>query len=430
VAYIGCQSSYQNSLMQPTLVSTPAPSAQHDFQSRTYPLRVYAGQDALASLPAELRRNGVRRAVMLCGRSVRERTVLTQKIAELAGDRLAGVFSDITEGAPGECIELAALAALDLDADALIAVGAGSVIKGARVVAMLMGERRPLEQMATIHEEGRAPVSQKLLAPKVPIFNVLTSPTSAQNRGGSAVRHHGGAHHLEFFDPKTRPKAVFWDRAALGTAPLSLARSTSFEIYWWALMCMGAVATSNPLVQASRHQAWRLAQHAYPRLADTADGDARIDLCAAALLQNRDEEDGGRPWSCQLLARAAYSVAVAVFNHYPSVTQSHGYAGMAPAVIRCMGHVCPDVTAAIGAALGLQVASTDSQLPERVAAAVEDTFAALGWQGNLAFAGIPAGDVSLLLGFAMRNFNANHDRLLNNHAGLLHDAISRSIAVR
>jgi alcohol dehydrogenase class IV len=103
---------------------------------------------------------------------------------------------------------------------------------------------------------------------------------------------------------------------------------------------------------------------------------------------------------------------------------------MAPAVIRCMGHVCPDVTAAIGAALGLQVASTDSQLPERVAAAVEDTFAALGWQGNLAFAGIPAGDVSLLLGFAMRNFNANHDRLLNNHAGLLHDAISRSIAVR
>lgn len=404
------------------------PSLQHDFVSRTYALKAYAGHDALQALPEELRRHEVSRAFLVCGRSVHERSPLTQRIATLLGSRLVGVFPGISEGAPSGCIEEAALMAKDLGADGLIAVGAGSVIKGARVVAMLMGEGRPLEEMATRHIEGQAPISQRLLAPKVPIFNVLTSPTSAQNRGGSALRHHGEVHHLEFFDPKTRPRAVFWDSQALATAPLSLVRSTSFETYWWALMCMGAADTSNPLVQASRYQAWKLARHAYPRLRDGGDAAARIDLCAAALLQNRDEEDGGRPLSCHLLVRAAYAVAVAVFNRCPGVTQSEGYAGLAPAVIRRMGPLCPEVTAGIGQALGLTVRPDDGLLAERVASAVQADFAGLGWRTSLAHARIAAADVPMLLHFALRNFNANHDRLLHQHVDLLGAAIAEAIA--
>ena len=402
-------------------------SRQTDFVSRTYALKAYAGQDALAALPDELRRHDVRRALVVCGRSVHERSTLTGRIATLLGDRLAGIFPGISEGAPSQSIEAAARMAQEVGADGLIAIGAGSVLKGARVVAMLMGEKRSLEDMATRHVEGQPAISQKLLAPKVPIFNVLTSPTSAQNRGGSAVRHHGAVHHLEFFDPKTRPRAVFWDSDALATAPLSLARSTGFETYWWALMCMGAAATGNPLVQASRYQAWKLARHAYPRLAGGGDADARIDLCAASLLQNRDEEDGGQPLSCHLLVRASYAVAVAVFNRYPGLTQSHGYAGMAPSVIRCMGHLCPTVTAEIGAALGLDVSASEPQLAERVAAAVESDFVALGWQASLAQAGIPLADVSTLLGFALKNYNANHDRLLDQHLDPLRHAITLAI---
>ena len=409
---------------------SPKVSTRHDFSSRTFPLRTYAGLDALSNLPEELRRHGVKRALILCGRSVHERTSLTQRLSSLLGESFAGVYSGISEGAPSNSIEAAAEYGLDIGADGLVAVGAGSVIKGARVVAMLMGEKRPLEEMATRHFEGRAPISQKLLAPKVPIFNVLTSPTSAQNRGGSAVRHHGGVHHLEFFDPKTRPKAVFWDSEALATAPLSLARSTSFEVYWWALMCMGAVATCNPLVQASRYQAWRLAQNAYPRLSQFGDTASRIDLCAASLLQNRDEEDGGRPLSCHLLQRACYAVAVAVFNQYPGVTQSQGYAGMAPAVVRTMGHLCPEVTAAIGAAMGIGTTAKDPHLTERVAAALETAFETVGWQGNLASAHIPESDIPLLLNFALRNYNANHDRELNPHTDLLREAIARAIEAR
>jgi alcohol dehydrogenase class IV len=371
------------------MVATLNQSAGYAFSSRTYPLKVYAGPDALESLPDELMRNDAQRALILCGRSVYERSTLTEHISALLGSHLAGIFPNVSEGAPSECIEAAAKMADELGADALIAIGAGSVIKGARVVAMLMGEKRPLLDMATRHVDGQKPVTQKLLAAKVPIFNVLTSPTSAQNRGGSAVRHHGEVHHLEFFDPKTRPRAIFWDSTALATAPVSLARSTSFETYWWALMCVGAVETANPLVQASRYQAWRLARNAYPRLLEPSDHAARIDLCAASLLQNRDEEDGGKPLTCHVLVRVAYAVAVAIFNSYPGITQSHGYAGLAPAVIRHLGHLCPDVTTAIGAALDLQVRVDDAQLGEKVANAVQAHFDTLGWHKPLSAILIP-----------------------------------------
>jgi alcohol dehydrogenase class IV len=403
-------------------------SAIHDFQARNYPLKIYSGRNALVELPRELQRVGASRALILCGRSVRERTSLTQRIESLASGRIAGVFAGISEGAPAECIEEAAAMARKTDADSLIAVGAGSVIKGVRVVAMLLGENRPLVDMATVHRDDKPPMSQRLNAPKMPIFNVLTSPTSAQNRGGSAVRYRGSAHHLEFFDPKTRPRAVFWDSDALATAPLSLARSTSFEIYWWSLMCMGAIKTANPLVQASRHQAWQLARQAYPALGQNGGAAALIDLCAAGLLQNRDEEDGGRPWSCQLLARAAYACAVGVFNHYEGVTQSRGYAAFAPAMIRGLGASVPDVTLALGEALGMNLSGGDVDLADLVAQRVERNFQTLGWRPNLHDCGIPATEAPKILELALRNFNANHDRLLDRHREAMLAGITRTIA--
>lgn len=415
-----------------TSLSTPlhAESVSHDFSARTFPLRIHSGTDALIELPRELQRVGASRALILCGRSVRERTGLTQLIETLACGRVAGVFPGISEGAPAECLEEAAAKARAVQADALIAVGAGSVIKGVRIVAMLLGENRSLLEMATVHRDDEPPLSRRLNAPKMPIFNVLTSPTSAQNRGGSAARYTGQAHHLEFFDPKTRPRAVFWDPRALATAPVTLARSSSFEIYWWSLMCMGAVRIANPLVQASRRHAWRLARQAYPKLGADDGAAALIDLCAAALLQNRDEEDGGRPWSCQLLARAAYASAVGVFNHYPGVTQSRGYAAFAPAMIRALGAAVPKVTRALGEALDMRLPlqCEGADLAEQVATQVVRDFQAQGWRTDLHDCGIPAADAPQLLALALRNFNANHDRQLDRHRDAMLAAIRQTIA--
>src|SRR3989304_4100971 len=66
-----------------------------DFRAVHYPFRLYSGKDALEKLPAEVARNGARRAFIVCGRTVSRKTPLISRMRELLGERLAGVFDEI-----------------------------------------------------------------------------------------------------------------------------------------------------------------------------------------------------------------------------------------------------------------------------------------------------------------------------------------------
>src|SRR5690606_40388877 len=105
-----------------------------------------------------------------------------------------------------------------------------------------------------------------------------TAATSSQHRGGAALKNPAGGPRLEYFDPKTRPVAIFWDADALLTAPPSLARSTGLGVFWRALMNIGAVRHANPLVQASRLHAFTLALDALPRMSAPKDAGARLHM--------------------------------------------------------------------------------------------------------------------------------------------------------
>jgi len=276
---------------------------------------------------------------------------------------------------------------------------------------MALGENRPLSELATCYPDDGPPVSPKLLQPKPPIFNVLTAATSAQNRGGSALRREDGGARLEFFDPKTRPSAIFWDSAALLTAPPSLAFSTGLGVYWRALMNRGAVRQANPLVQADRLHAYTLACGALPRMRDAADAHARLDMCAAALLQNRDEDDGGRPMDAHWIARAVYALGAALFNRVPALDQGTTHAVLTVPAVRHFGELCPDAVAQIGAALG--VAPADAAQPSAVIGAIEKMFGSMGLPRRLE--GVAPGACEPILNDTLYNFNADRARELGGH---------------
>lgn len=61
----------------------------HDFRITTFAGRVYAGKDALGNLPAELKRHRAKRAFIICGRSVSQKTDLIRRIQALLGDAWA-----------------------------------------------------------------------------------------------------------------------------------------------------------------------------------------------------------------------------------------------------------------------------------------------------------------------------------------------------
>ncbi|HEV7393074.1 MAG TPA: iron-containing alcohol dehydrogenase, partial [Burkholderiales bacterium] len=160
-------------------------SYRNDFRAVGYPLRLYSGKDALENLPAELKRHGAKRAFIVCGRTVSRKTPLVTRIRGILGTSLAGVFDEMAKESPLSAVIAARDAARAANADLLIAIGAGSVVQATRVVAILIAETRPVEELITQYPEHGPAISPKLLAPKVPIINVLTAATSAQNRAGS-----------------------------------------------------------------------------------------------------------------------------------------------------------------------------------------------------------------------------------------------------
>ena len=402
-------------------------AAVSGFSSINHAVRVHAGAQALSLLPSEVDRTGRGRALILCGRSVASKTDLIPLLSGLLGERLVGVFSSIGKDAPLSDVQAAVALARECQADILIAVGAGSVLKAARVVAILLGEAGEAHELATQYFPGRPPVSPRLRAPKMPVINILTAGTSAQNRGGAALKDTAGGRRLEFFDPKTRPVAIFWDERALATAPSSLAFTTGLSVYWRALMNMGTLSGANPLVEGSRRQAFLLSSRAMPRLRDSLDMAARIDMCAASLLQNRDEEDGGRPFDTHWIARVVYALVAATFSVVETVDQGCANAIYTVPAIRRFGHLCPQVIDDMCAALGVQGwQEPGANAQELLAQYLSDAFLKMGVPASLRELGVAHEHIDQIIGLSLMNFNADRQQELVHHEATLRELVAQT----
>jgi alcohol dehydrogenase class IV len=396
---------------------------RNDFRAIGYPVRLYSGADALENLPAELKRRRASRAFIVCGRSVATKTPLIERMRKILGDSLAGVFDGMAKESPLSAVTAAADAARAAGADMLIAVGAGSVIQATRVVAILLAEQGPVEKLITQYPAHGPAISPKLLAPKLPIVNVLTAATSAQNRAGSAVKSDALDHRMEFFDPKTRPVAVFWDSDALLTAPATLALNTGAAVFWRAAMNMGAKRMT-PLVEGDRLQALRLARGALPRLSDPSDPAPRIELCAAAFLQNRDADDGGALNETHWVGRVVYAFAAALFNLHGHVSQGEANNALTPGVMRALGRRDPDAMSRIAEALGAwREGDAIDDAPERAAAALEAIFRSIGTPTRVSELGIPRDSLRAILEHSLKNFNADPKREFVRERDLLWDVL-------
>lgn len=381
-------------------------SHTHDFRLVSYPVRVYSGKDALENLPSEVGRHRARRAFIICGRSVSRKTPLVARVRELLGENFAGMYDEIGKDTPYEDVIAARDKAREVGADILIAIGAGSVIQGARIIAILLAEKEPVEKLITQYPPGMPAISPKLMAPKLPIINILTAGSSAQNRAGSPMKKEGREGRMEFFDPKTRPVALFWDQDALLTAPVSMVCASGGAIYWRAIMNMG-YTRATPLADFNRRQVFEIVSNALPRLKDPRDAAARTDLCLATFLQNREADDGGGPvrhW----VSRVVYAFAASLFNLHEHVSQGAAHCAMTPVVMRRLGLRDPGEMCAIARALGVwKDGDPTADAPLRAADELEKVFASIGMPANLTQLDIPRTSADKILASSLKNFNAD-----------------------
>jgi len=397
--------------------------AATDFKAMSLPFRVYSGKDALENLPAELKRNKAQRAFILCGRTVSRRTDLIARMRRILGDACAGVFDEIEKDSTLPSVLAGAAAARTANADLLISVGGGSVTQATRVVAILLAEKGAPHDLITQYPDNAPAISPKLLAPKLPIINVLTVPTSAQNRGGSALRDDTLDHRMEFFDPKTRPKALFWDADALLTAPSSLIRTAGCSVYWRSVMNLGWNDV-NPLLEGVRLHAHRLAARALPRIMDATDAAPRIELCAAAFLLNRDADEGGSAAARHWVVRATYAFATALFISFPHIGQGEANTALTGTVLRRLGSRDPRAMGNLARGLGVwNDAMPLADAPQLAADYLDKFFTGLGMPTRLRELDFPREGLDQVLENSLKNFNADPKREFVRERELLRDVL-------
>ena len=261
------------------------------FQHITPPLRLYSGGDCLNHLGRELERLGSTRAVGVCGSSLARNPVL-DLVRGAMGDRCAGVFSGVRAQSPRPAVEAAAAELKRLEADAVVVVGGGSAIVTARAASILVAEGGDLEALSTSRDAQGRLHSPRLLAPKLPQLIVLTTPTTAAVKAGSAVFDPVSKRRLALFDPKTRVQSLFIHPALIRSAPRELVLSAGLDTLSLAVEGLTS-RTGNPLADALLMHAVRLLALRLPDAAIGQDPRVRGELILAAVLCGQGTDHTG-----------------------------------------------------------------------------------------------------------------------------------------
>jgi alcohol dehydrogenase class IV len=214
---------------------------------------------------------------------------------------------------------------------------------------------------------------------------------------------------MEYYDPKTRPVALFWDSEALLTAPSELLRSTGTTTFTGALRSMAGPSV-NPLVDGDRLQAFRLAKQALPQaLAEPENAAPRIDLCAAAFLGNRAaDDDTGRRTHRDAVGSASYAIATAIHLRYDHVGQGEATAAVLPAVMRQTPPDDGEAVRRLAEELGMWREGLSAEAVNAASAdALTAFYRSIGMPASLGELNIPRDDLPLLARETLKNFNAN-----------------------
>ena len=376
------------------------------FRFVGYPVRVHAGPDSINRLAGELDRSNARRALVVCGNSVAEKTNLVDRVKNALGDRVAEVFSGGKTGSPLTSVLEGVAVAKEADADCVVAVGGGSAVVTARGITILLAERGTAQELCTQYPEGNPPVSPRLMAPKIPNFVVLTTATTAVTRAGTALIDPESGHRLELFDPKTRPVAVIWDDQALLTASPWLCLNATASCFTGVAAALQG-ADLNPLSESDLLEALRLLLTNLPLVNSQPDNPAvRLNLCAAAFLYNRATDAGAGGGALGVVTALAHSL----YSRFSECGHGDAYAILTAPGMRFNAGSNAEGQARFAKAMEITTDGVkDGDAAEYAADAIENLFTQLGLPTRLSEVGVHQDGISQIAEDAMTDFGLHRN---------------------
>ena len=382
-------------------MSTVAP-----FRHVAYPVRVFAGDNAISNLRREVDRLEARRPFVVCGQSVARRTDLLERVAEALGEEPAGVYDGVQTGSPEKAVLEGTRMAKEADADLIVAVGGGSAVVTARAIIIMLAEGGTPQDHATKYPAGQRPISPRLMRPKLPNILVLTTPTTAATRAGTAIIDDQTGHRLEMFDPKTRPATVIWDTEALLTAPPDLCISASGSLFSGVVSALQAPVL-NTMATADLLAALGLLVENLPAVRrEPQRGEARANLCAASFMYNRAWDSGANGSALGIVSALAHSLD----TRYPECSHGAAYSILTAPGMGFNRSYNSAGQARVADALGVRESGADDlEAAEAAADAVSGFFEAIGLPSALRDMAVSEESIALIAQDAMTDFGLHRN---------------------
>lgn len=312
--------------------------ANLSFQHLEAELRLFCGEQSLSALSRELSRQGCRRALVVCGRSMGASSVM-DLLRTALGSVLAGESKSVRSNSPLPAVQEVTDALQQTQADAVVAVGGGSAAVTARAASILLAEKRPAQELCTRRLSNGEFESPRLQAAKLPQFIVPTTPSNAFVKAGSAIHDPETGHRLALFDTKTRPKGIFLHPEFLGTSPAKLVLSASLNTLSTAVEALES-PKCDPLSEAMlMHCVRLLARHL-----GQDDIDTRQRFALAAIMCGRGTEQAGGGLA-SVLAHAIGHRSHVANGLVNAIVLPHTLRFNAPVTQRVASRICESIAA-------------------------------------------------------------------------------------
>lgn len=211
---------------RPAATATPPPAAL-DFVHQSLCTRVVMRPGAVALLATELAQLGCRRPLLLSGTRTAAGPLYAtarESVGALARAEALDIPPHSSLASVGRVAELAR----SHDADALVAIGGGSVVDTAKAAALLLAEGGPLERHASRFEPPATVVTPALLRRKLPIVAIPTTASGAEATGSIGVRTDDGAK-LLFSDVQLAARVILLDPEANLEVPAQVLLPTAMN---------------------------------------------------------------------------------------------------------------------------------------------------------------------------------------------------------
>jgi len=364
------------------------------FYQFVAPTRVIAGRDLIGGLGFEFAKEGAKRVLIVTDEVIRA-TGLVDRVAEGltdGGPEVAGVFDGVPQDSDAAVVIACAEQAREQGADAIFAVGGGSVMDTAKVSNVVFthgGEPREWEGYFGLPREDDGLGRPRELAPLACL--PTTAGTGSEVSFAAVIKDREQHVKFQVADFPMYPRLAVLDPDATRTLPPPIAAATGMDAMTHAIE--GHVSAEwNPHASAYALQALRLiAENLERAVMHPEDDDARGNMLIAANL------------AIQPTASAAIGIAHSLSHpcgaHYDV---PHGVANAInlPWVIEynaAGGEPIADRYREINEIFGLEVGGSAEQVGHALAEHVRGVVSGLGLPTRLSEVGVPESGIPALV---------------------------------